>query len=81
MEVCALVRDPLDLPGRVAEQLMGKVGQGSRGRDILPDLRDLLVVGAAPGQTVANEAHAVLSQAHLSRVSRSCSWSEISIGQ
>jgi len=39
------VRDALDLPGRVAEQLMGKVGQGPRGRDLLPDLRDLLVIG------------------------------------
>src|SRR5260370_29530442 len=41
----ALVRDALDLPCRVTEQLVSKVGQGPRGRDLLPDLRDLLVIG------------------------------------
>ena len=34
------MRDALDLPSRVAEQLVSKVGQGPRGRDLLPDLRD-----------------------------------------
>jgi hypothetical protein len=59
------VRDALDLPGRVAEQLMSKVGQGPRGRDLLPDLRDLLVIGVTAGQAVARQAHAVPGQPRL----------------
>src|SRR5258708_8962150 len=47
----ALVRDALDLPCRVTEQLVSKVGQGPRGRDLLPDLRDLLVIGVTAGPT------------------------------
>jgi hypothetical protein len=39
MQPRALVRDLLYLPRRVAEQLVSKVGQGSRSRDLLPDLR------------------------------------------
>src|SRR5258708_11292778 len=53
----ALVRDALDLPCRVTEQLVSKVGQGPRGRDLLPDLRDLLVIGVTAGQAVANPAN------------------------
>jgi hypothetical protein len=34
-QVGALVRDALDLLRRVAEQLVSKVGQGPRGRDLL----------------------------------------------
>src|SRR5260370_6142991 len=58
----ALVRDALDLPCRVTEQLVSKVGQGPRGRDLLPDLRDLLVIGVTAGQAVANHANAILGQ-------------------
>src|SRR5258708_11928972 len=53
----ALVRDALDLPCRVTEQLVSKVGQGPRGRDLLPDLRDLLVIGVTAGQGGGNPTH------------------------
>ncbi len=65
MQMRTLVRDLLDLPCRVAEQLVTKVGQGSRGRDLLPDLRDLLVIGVTAGKAVANHAHAVPGQPGL----------------
>jgi hypothetical protein len=61
-KVCALVRDALDLPSRVAEQLMSKVGESPRGRDLLPDLRDVLVIGVTAGKAVADQANAVLGQ-------------------
>ena len=60
-----LVRDALDLPGRVAEQLMSKVGQGPRGRDLLPDLGDLPVAGVTAGKAVAGHASAVPGQPRL----------------
>jgi hypothetical protein len=63
--VRALVRDLLDLPCGLAEQLMGKVGQGPRGRDLLPDLRDFLVIGVTAGKTVANQADALFGQPRL----------------
>lgn len=61
----AVVRDVLDLPCGIAEQMVGKVGQGTRGRDLLPDLRDLLVLGIAAGHAIAHHASAVPDQARL----------------
>ncbi len=44
---------------------MSKVGQGARGSDLLPDLRDLLVIGVTAGKPVANHANAGLGQQRL----------------
>jgi hypothetical protein len=63
--VGALVRDALDLPRRVAEQLVSEVGQGPRGRDLLSDLRDLLVIGVTAGKAVTNHATGLLGQPRL----------------
>jgi hypothetical protein len=60
-----LVRDALDLRCRVAERLVSQVGQGARGSDLLPDLRDLLVIGVAAGQPVANQANGFPGQSGL----------------
>lgn len=54
----ALVGDVLDLVRRVAEQLVSKIGQGPRGRYLLTDLHDLLVIGVTTGQAMANGADA-----------------------
>ncbi len=59
------MRDALDLPCRVAEQLVSKVGQSPRGRDLLADLGDLLVTGVTAGNAVANHANAILGQPRL----------------
>ena len=64
-QVGALVGNALNLPCRVAEQLMRQVGQGPRGRDLLPDLRDLLVIRITAGQAVADHASAVPGQPRL----------------
>src|SRR5262245_50417246 len=44
---------------------MSKVGQGPRGRDLLPDLDDLLVLRVTTGQAVASHAHAVPGEPRL----------------
>src|SRR5260370_12219471 len=58
----ALVRDALDLPCRVAEQLVSKVAQGPRGRDLLPDLRDILVIWHTAGECGSHTAADVPGQ-------------------
>ena len=52
-------------PRRRAKQLMGEVGQGPRGRDLLSDLRDLLVIGVATGNATANHASDLPGQPRL----------------
>jgi hypothetical protein len=64
-QVSALVRDALDLPCRVAEQLVSKVGQGPRGRDLLPDLGNFPVIGVTARQAMASHANAVPGQPRL----------------
>ncbi len=64
-QVGPLMRDALDLPRRVAEQLVSKVGQGPHDRDLPPDLRDLLVIGVTAGKAVASLANAVPGQPRL----------------
>src|SRR5215467_5243912 len=64
-QVGALVRDVLDLPCRVAEQLVSQVGQGPRRGDLLADLRDLLVIRVTAGKAVADYANAVPGQPRL----------------
>lgn len=61
----SLVRDALDLSRRVAEQLVSKVRQGPCGRNILPDLRDLLVIGVTTGKAVPSHASAAPGQLRL----------------
>jgi hypothetical protein len=61
----AFVRNALDLLGRVAEQLVSKVGQGPRSRYLLPDLGDLLVIGITAGKAVAYQASAAPGQLRL----------------
>jgi len=64
--VSAVVRDVLYLPRRFAEQLVRKVGQGPRGRDLLSDLGDLRVSRIPSGKAVTNDAAAaVLAQPRL----------------
>jgi len=51
------VRNVLDLPSRIAEQLVCKVGQGTRCSDLLPDLHDLLVIRVTARVTMADLGH------------------------
>jgi hypothetical protein len=63
--VGALVGNALDLPCRVAEQLVSKVGQGPRGRNLLPYLRDLPVIRVTAGRAVADHASVIPGQPRL----------------
>src|SRR5215471_4817839 len=57
-QVSALVGDGLDLLRCVAQQLVSKIGEGPCCRDLLPDLRDLLVIGVTTSKAVASRAEA-----------------------
>jgi hypothetical protein len=45
---------------------MSKIGESPRGRDLLPYLGDVLVIGVVAGKAVADHASAVLGQPCLS---------------
>jgi hypothetical protein len=60
---------------------VSKVGQGPRGRDLLPDLRHLLVIGLRRARPWPVTPTPCLVSRASARVVPSSSWSEISTGQ
>ena len=44
---------------------MSEAGQGPRGRDLLSDLRDLLVIGVTAGKAVAHDGTGLRGQPRL----------------
>lgn len=60
------MRNVFDLPGSIAEQLVSKIRQSSRGSNFLPDPGHFPVIRIAPGKAMAGYRDAILGQLRLS---------------